>query len=290
MRFMGESILRISGATISGHPYYVYHKLTDDGIIIKGKILIDGKFIPLEFKSEETTKIIETAPAKEESPELIMLVTQDHTTFWRDYYTVTTKVFDAKINQRPQFHDGFGAIDGVTINVKMTSEDGSTTKTFSGITHSHGFWQGEAFFPENISKPGKYLVNIVASYLGNTVSQNFVTFVIGEVRITDGTNSPPIANAGPDQSVGINTLVTLDGTGSNDPEGATLTFSWVQTSGTSVTLSDSTAASPTFTSPGSATTLVFQLTVSDGIKTASDTVTITVSQPFFIFTIDFLLQ
>ena len=37
-------------------------------------------------------------------------------------------------------------------------------------------------------------------------------------------NQPPIANAGPDQTVSSGALVTLNGNGSSDPEGATLTF------------------------------------------------------------------
>jgi hypothetical protein len=87
---------------------------------------------------------------------------------------------------------------------------------------------------------------------------------------------PPIANAGPDQTVAASSLVTLDGSASSDPNNDPLTFTWTQLQGPAVTLSSTTAAKPTFTAPSAATSLQFRLRVSDGSATAADTVTITV--------------
>ena len=65
---------------------------------------------------------------------------------------------------------------------------------------------------------------------------------LDEVRLSSGVltppdflkkvaNNPPIADAGPDQSVAEGALVSLNGTASTDPEGAPLTYAWLQTVG-----------------------------------------------------------
>jgi hypothetical protein len=79
-------------------------------------------------------------------------------------------------------------------------------------------------------------------------------------------NSAPTANAGGGQSVNKGDVVTLDGSGSKDPEGGVLAYRWMQTSGPAVTLSSGTAAKPSFSAPASAGTIVFSLVVSDGVQ------------------------
>jgi hypothetical protein len=94
---------------------------------------------------------------------------------------------------------------------------------------------------------------------------------------------PPIANAGPDQSVRMGAIVTLDGTESFDREGEPLAYSWTQTSGLKVTLNDPTSVRPNFTSPDVVrdnTTLTFSLEVNNGRRgSGADTVSIIVMPP-----------
>jgi hypothetical protein len=95
-----------------------------------------------------------------------------------------------------------------------------------------------------------------------------------QVTITVGA-APPTANAGPDQTdIDSQALVTLNATGST---GSPSTYLWRQISGTSVTLSSTSIAQPTFTAPATVDgdTLQFGLKVGDGVVWSNeDTVNI----------------
>ena len=92
-----------------------------------------------------------------------------------------------------------------------------------------------------------------------------------------GENNPPVADAGPDQTRAVGDRVKLDGSGSSDPDGDRLTFSWELTSvppGSAASLSNPTAVMPRFIAdqPGE---YVAELIVNDGlVDSAPDEVTI----------------
>ena len=103
----------------------------------------------------------------------------------------------------------------------------------------------------------------------------------GTVTITVHPNDPPLpaASTAPYGSVAGGNTVTLTNS-SRDPDGDTMTWLWEQTAGTTVTLSDATAESPTFTAPDSVGWLTFRLTATDEHGAgAADTVSLHVYTP-----------
>lgn len=92
---------------------------------------------------------------------------------------------------------------------------------------------------------------------------------------------PPVADAGGALDATVGSSVTLDGTGSSDPDGGTLTYSWSLTtvpSGSSASVSSATQATATFI-PDIEGTYVATLTVTDTDGNSDDdTATITVTE------------
>jgi len=124
-----------------------------------------------------------------------------------------------------------------------------------------------------------------------TATNSPVPMDIPRVRFELGTrrvgSSPPVADAGPNQ-VGVPAgLITLDGSGSYDPLGEALTYSWVQITGPNVALAGANAVKATFTA-AAGTTYSFRLTVTntDGLHASAST-TVTTSSPSQVTVVQF---
>lgn len=165
--------------------------------------------------------------------------------------------------------------DGLTYAWAFGAKPGGSAATLAFTTGKQ-----TAFVPD---LPGAYVVTLVVS--DGKVPGEPAMIVL--TATTDGggggggTDLPPVANAGGNRSAFIGVQVTLDGTGSFDPESEPLRFSWRIVSapaGSTASLGAATTATPTFT-PDRSGSYVVELTVSDAAATAIATVVITATNP-----------
>lgn len=120
---------------------------------------------------------------------------------------------------------------------------------------------------------GPYYVRDVYVYnMSNTGLSDYIYDAYVTQNHWQVANEPPVANAGPDQTVERTSVagaqVQLDGSDSNDPDGDSLTYEWTWAGGSA------SGVKPVITLPMGLTTVT--LTVSDGKLTDTDTVDITV--------------
>ena len=225
-------------------------------------------------------------------------------------------------------HDGMTPINFEVVFDEPIGEESNGESTFTAEDINRAPWNvpaGEdaathtatiSNFMKDPANPLRYTFTLTpgvdssgsGSRLAFTVSipQDKITDVIGNKNLNirgphltysaPSTNIRPVAHAGDDQTVDPGVLVTLDGSGSIDPDGLpgeTLTYFWVWKDGTgseNVALSNPSAQMPTFTAdnvtPGTVNVYHnFTLTVTDaGALTHEDEVRVTVRSPFLTLT------
>ena len=141
---------------------------------------------------------------------------------------------------------------------------------------------GTFTFLQRWANGADYNVTVATQPDGQVCTVDHGSGVISDVDITDvevvcteggatDTNQPPTAHAGADQSVMEGTAVTLDGSGSSDPDGAIVAYAWTE-GGT--TLGSAAGLSHVF--PVGTHTITLTVTDDDGV-TATDTVVVTVT-------------
>ncbi len=159
-------------------------------------------------------------------------------------------------------------------------------------------WQWSAVWPEgeiDLDDTDQSTAKLTAPSIAGQVEPIVVTLMVTnevgatdsasvEIAINDVINNPPVADAGPDQTVAELAGVTLDAGSSFDPNNDPLSFTWQQDmsdGGPEVTLAGSETATPSFQAPRVAETieLTFDLTVDDGRGlTDTDSVVVTVQK------------
>jgi len=203
-------------------------------------------------------------------------------------------------------NDGFDDSDPSTVTITASTTTPQKPTAFAGLPQSlkHGSvvtLNGSGTDPQGkpltfrwalISKPAgstatlsnpnsqspTFTADLPGNYIAQLIVNNGSLDSDPSTVTISSSNTAPVANAGPNQSVAVGTKVTLDGSASLDAEHDPLTYSWSLSSvpsGSTASLTFPTSANPTFVADV-AVTYVAQLIVNDGfLNSAPATVTIT---------------
>jgi hypothetical protein len=195
--------------------------------------------------------------------------------YWYNNYEIETFFSSGGISQNlsGRYYDHYNGYVDMSTSWQIVIENGSNwpSQGTLELAGSLGRWIHVNFMVDS------YVIEADCDGDGNADFQT-------EISLTNegSTNGAPIAEAGSDKNTPIYELVQLDGSGSSDPDGDPLTYSWSVISrpaGSYVSLTGSFTATPTFT-PDKEGVYVFSLTVYDGhYSSNADTVNVTVIPP-----------
>ena len=235
-------------------------------ITIHAVDLIDGRFQPVT-----QDLAIEITVTNVDEPGVISAITGDAQvgatltagTVASDPDAVTASNTAGTVSDAPT-HQWQSAADG-------TAADSDDWAPISGAT--------DATYEPVVGDVGR-IIRVVATYTGVPGFDSQTATSAATAAVIAMPNTPPVANAGRDQTVFVGTAITVNGSASSDPDGDGLSYAWAQTGGTTVALSGAATSGLTFTAPATTGRLTFTLTVTDdGTPPAShtDTVIITVT-------------
>jgi len=173
--------------------------------------------------------------------------------------------------------------DTVTLNASESRDEDGDTLTYAWSLSAQPDGGGAVLADSDTVKPtfvadteGEYTAQVIVND-GQVDSEPATVTVTATIA-----NSPPVADAGADQSAKTGEPVTLDGSASTDADGDLLTYQWAlteQPGGSVASLSDANTVDPSFT-PDVDGEYVLTLTVSDGEATGvADQVTVTAATP-----------
>lgn len=163
-------------------------------------------------------------------------------------------------------------VDGVEQAVSSFTRTGDREATITAqdplpsgevsITIPYGIGEGQS----TILMPRKANVSL------SNIATPYNEFLEPFTSITAQLSQPPIANAGPNQSVEAGVLVQVSASASSDGDGTIVGYKWRETTNSGITLSSTTAENISFTSPVSDTaqtvTLELIVTDDDGVDSA----------------------
>ena len=183
--FHDGELIRIKGITASGYPYYVYQKMTDGDVELRGKIFINGQMHPIVNKVSYIQE-----PEPEPETEMLILIDHSSSSYYTQSYNVIAKIFDASQNPLKLFEYKSGLLEGIDIQIILTDPDGNVFRTYNGETNALGYFD-ERFQWKYADPIGQYNVTVIADDGINKIAKQYDTSYKGYHPYYTSSDNPP---------------------------------------------------------------------------------------------------
>lgn len=198
------------------------------------------------------------------------------------------RVYDARIDIGADEYVGYlkpvavaGFDQHFLAPLETVTLDGSQSQFYDPCSVRTFHWKQVKGTPVALSDPNSASLTFVPEVMGEygfelVVADDRYSSKPDGVIVLVSANRPPVASAGADQVFQAPGKVTLDGTGSYDPDGVDrLRYAWTQVAGPAVELLNADTATPSFTCRVGGP-YVFELVVNDGfVDSAPSRTTVT---------------
>ena len=233
--------------------------------------------LPAWISFNPTTHVLSGTPANADVGTInVVLRVTDGTVNVDQSFSITV----ANVNDAPVANAGIDQSvfvgNTVTLDGSGSSDADGDVLTYSWLITSKPLGSTASLSDSTVVTPS-FVIDVPGVYVVQLIVNDGLVNSLADTLSISTINSAPVANAGADQSAFVGDTVTLDGSGSTDADGDTLTFSWSFASrpvGSIAILSNSTEVMPTFVADISGSYVV-QLVVNDGlVNSLADTVSI----------------
>ena len=257
-----------------------------DGVIVSYQ-WTEVSGVSLNLQGVDTDTVSFTAPtvATQSTATLRLTVTDDLGATGSDDVVITINPTVANIPPLADAGPDLTAFSGdlVQITGSGTDTDGSI------VGYQWSYVSGPTVTLSGVNTATVSFTAPAVAQLTELVLELTVTDTVGAtgtdqvvIAIDVPVNLPPVANAGPDLSVGAGDPVTITGSG-EDVDGTVVSYQWQQMGGaTTLALTNANTAEVSFTAPDVTATeqFILELTVTDDAgDTGTDQVQVTVSPP-----------
>ena len=175
-------IIRISGITSSGLPFYIIEN--SQSSVTRGFVVESNEIIKFEFENSSLLERVDDVENNHE-PETVLNYLVSHSTRTNngDIFRFAVKTFDMELYGGNFFDTNSGKVNGVDVKASITNQDSETLKNFKGTTQN-GVFEGIAIIDDSWIR-GTYFLNLELNYDGETYHASEEFFVLGDRSDSD---------------------------------------------------------------------------------------------------------